>query len=129
MMPSAANSTIRRHRAAERKKRKLRRIAMRTCESCIRHGDECVVPKGQSRCTEQKLARIRKQRRFHLKKLGDIGDREAQNILKLEADERSKVSAPDLPILSDFPVDFDWSSVSFPVSEIVAGGPGSSQGS
>ena len=164
MMPSAANSTIRRHRAAERKKRKLRRIAMRTCESCIRHGGECIVPKGQPRCTacdktnrqcdlappgkeyektqdviekldeeelalQQKLARIRKQRRFHLKKLGDMGDREAQNILELEADERSEVPAPDLPILSDFPVDFDWSSVSFPVGEIVAGGPGSSQGS
>ena len=48
MMPSAANSTIRRHRAAKRKKRKLRRIAIRTCESCIRHGDKCIVPKGQS---------------------------------------------------------------------------------
>ena len=55
-----------------------------------------------------------------------MGDREAQNILELEADERSEVPAPDLPILSDFPVDFDWSSVSFPVGEIVAGGPGSS---
>ena len=51
MMPSAANSTIRRHRAAERKKRKLRRIAMRTCELCIRHGDEYIVPKGQPWCT------------------------------------------------------------------------------
>ena len=47
MMLSAANSTIRRHRAAERKKRKLRRIAIRTCESCIRHGNKCIMPKGQ----------------------------------------------------------------------------------
>ena len=45
-MPLAANSTIRRYHAAERKKRKLRRIAIRTCESCIRHGNECIVPKG-----------------------------------------------------------------------------------
>ena len=76
-----------------------------------------------------KIARLEKQRKFHLRKLKDMGDREAQNILELEADKRSEVPAPDLPILSDFPVDFDWSSVSFPVGEIVAGGPSSSQGS
>ena len=45
-MLSAANSTIRRYRTAERKKRKLRRIAMRTCELYIRHGDKCIMPKG-----------------------------------------------------------------------------------
>ena len=46
MMLLAANSTIRRYCAAERKKRKLRRIAMRTYELCIRYGDECIVLKG-----------------------------------------------------------------------------------
>ena len=46
MMPSAANSTIRRYRAAERKKRKLRRIAIRTCESCIHYSNKYIMPKG-----------------------------------------------------------------------------------
>ena len=50
-MPSAANNTIRRYHTAERKKRKLRRIAMRTYESCIHHGNECIMPKGQPRYT------------------------------------------------------------------------------
>ena len=54
-----------------------------------------------------KIACLEKQRKFYLRKLKDIGDREAQNILELEADERSEVLAPDLPILSDFLVDFD----------------------
>ena len=76
-----------------------------------------------------KITCLEKQRKFHLRKLKDMGDREAQNILKLEVDECSKVPALDLPILSDFLVNFDWSSISFPVGEIVAGGPGNSQGS
>ena len=171
IMPPLVNSTIRRHRAADRRRRKCRRVTMRACHSCARLGSECVVTPGSARCTacdgnnrsynlappgkeykkaqdvveklnedilelykkdlelKVKIARLEKQRKFHLRKLKDIGDREARNILELEADERSKVPAPDLPIFSDFPVDFNWSSVSFPVGEIVAGGPGSSQGS
>lgn len=162
-MPHPANSTLRRQRAAERKKRKFRRITMRTCAPCARLGSECVVPKGDDCCTEcsktnracdlappgkeyektqdviekldeeelalqQKLARIRKQRRFHLKKLRDMGDREAQNILELEADERSGEALPPDPFSpSTFPADIDWTQFSVP--ETVAVGPGSSQGS
>jgi hypothetical protein len=37
--------------------------------------------------TEAKAARLRKQRRLVLKRLRDLGDRESQNILELEADE------------------------------------------
>ena len=37
-----------------------------------------------------KKARLRKQRRFHLKKLRELGDREAQNILELEEDEATE---------------------------------------
>ena len=54
-----------------------------------------------------KIVHLEKQRKFHLKKLRDLGNREAQNILELKADERSKASSPDPPILSDFPVDFN----------------------
>ena len=50
-MLSAANSTIHRYYTTERKKRKLRRIAIRTCESCIHHSNKCVMPKGQPWCT------------------------------------------------------------------------------
>ena len=39
---------------------------------------------------EMKKARLRKQRRFHLKKLRELGDREAQNILELEEDEATE---------------------------------------
>ena len=46
MMLLATNSIIHRYRAAKRKKRKLRRIAMRTCESYIRYSNECIMPKG-----------------------------------------------------------------------------------
>ena len=42
----ATNSTIRRYYAAERKKRKLRYIAIRTCELYTRHSDKCIMPKG-----------------------------------------------------------------------------------
>ena len=37
--------------------------------------------------TEAKTARFRRQRRLVLKRLRDLGDRESQNILELEADE------------------------------------------
>ena len=46
MMLLATNNTIRRYRAAERKKRKLYRIAICTYESYICYGNKCVVPKG-----------------------------------------------------------------------------------
>ena len=54
-----------------------------------------------------KIAYLKKQRKFHLRKLKDIGDYKTQNILELEADECSKVPTPDLPILSNFPIDFN----------------------
>ena len=34
-----------------------------------------------------KIACLEKQRKFHLRKLKDMGNHEAQNILELEADE------------------------------------------
>ena len=46
MMLLAANSTIYRYYIVERKKQKLRCIAIRTYKSCIRHGDEYIMPKG-----------------------------------------------------------------------------------
>ena len=46
MMLLAANSIIYCYRTTERKKRKLRRIAMRTCELCIRYSDKYIMPKG-----------------------------------------------------------------------------------
>ena len=42
----AANSTIRCYYTAERKKRKLRRIAIRTYELCIRYSNKYIIPKG-----------------------------------------------------------------------------------
>ena len=46
MILLATNSTIRRYHTTERKKRKLRRIAIHTCEPYIRYSNECVMPKG-----------------------------------------------------------------------------------
>ena len=48
-MPS---SITRRHKAAERRKRRFRRIVMRTCESCTIRRCECIVSTGDPRCTE-----------------------------------------------------------------------------
>ena len=46
MMLLATNSTIRRYRAAKRKKRKLYYIVIYTYKSCIRHSNKCIIPKG-----------------------------------------------------------------------------------
>ena len=47
---SLINSTIRRYRAADRRKRKCRRVTIRTCYSCARLGSKCVVTLGSARC-------------------------------------------------------------------------------
>ena len=46
MMLLAANSTIHRYYIAKYKKRKLRRIAMRTYKLCIRYSNEYIISKG-----------------------------------------------------------------------------------
>ena len=51
IMPPLINSTIRRYRAADRRRRKCRRITMRVCYSYARLGSECVVTLGSARCT------------------------------------------------------------------------------
>ena len=51
IMPPLANSTIRRHRAADRRKRKCRRVTMRACYSYARLGSKCVITPGNARYT------------------------------------------------------------------------------
>ena len=165
-MRTEDSSTLRRIRAADRRKRKLRRVVMRTCGACLAahvKPEDCVKTKGSVRCTEcdktnrrcdlappgreyekaqdvvekldediwevrTKLARLERQRKFHLRKLKEMGDTEAQNILELEADECSEEPPPPDPFSpSTFPVDLDWTQFSVP--ETVAVDPGSSQGS
>ena len=167
MLP-LVNSTIRRHRAADRRRRKCRRVTMRACYSCARLGSKCVVTLGSACYTaynrnnrsydlappgkeykkaqdvveklnkdilelykkdlelKVKITYLKKQRKFHLRKLKDISDYKAQNILKLEADEYFKVFILNLPILSNFLINFNWSSMSFSISKIIVGGPSSS---
>ena len=58
---------------------------------------------------KMKIVCLEKQRKFHLKKLRDLGNYKAQNILKLEVDKRLK-EAPPLNLFSPstFPVDINW---------------------
>ena len=75
-----------------------------SCELCVRHHRSCDLAPLSDRELDKlhseaqrfddqeaeliaKLARIRRQRRSVLKKLRDLNDREARNILKLEAEE------------------------------------------
>ena len=51
IMPSLVNSTIRRHRAADRRRRKCRRVTMRACYSCARLGSKYVITPGSACCT------------------------------------------------------------------------------
>ena len=51
IMPPLANSTIRRYRAADRRKRKCRCVTIRTCYSCARLGSECIITLGSARYT------------------------------------------------------------------------------
>ena len=157
-------STTRRHKAADRRKRKSRRIIMRSCENCKSRGCECVVPTGDPRCTEcakygrkcdlappgkeyertqdvveeldeqilaihSRLARLKKQRKFHLKKLKDMGDREAQNILEIEEDEKrvEDVSTSAFS-LEELPDNFDWSLLTSESGRTAAGVSGSPSG-
>ena len=50
MLP-LVNSTIRRYRAANRRRRKCRRIIMRSCYSYARLGSKCVITLGSTRYT------------------------------------------------------------------------------
>jgi len=49
-----------------------------------------------------KLARLEKQRRFWLKRLKDLGDKETANILEIEESVMAEDSLPES--VSDFPV-------------------------
>ena len=50
MLP-LVNSTIRRYRAADRRRRKCRRVTMRSCYSCARLGSKYVITLGSARYT------------------------------------------------------------------------------
>ena len=120
-MPSAGNSTQRRHKTADRRYR-LAPYTMRPCKSCVARGVACRIGKEHLECEQCyrfnrkcdlapdykemdkalrnveelddqilemriKLARVEKQRRFWLKRMKDLGDKESANILEIEADE------------------------------------------
>jgi hypothetical protein len=73
------------------------------CEQCVRHNRQCELASpvdqldklseqenkllDQITESEARTRRLRKQRRLLLKKMRDLGDREAQNIFELEVDE------------------------------------------
>ena len=50
MLP-LVNSTIRRHRTADRRRRKYRRVTIRTCYSYARLGSKYIITLGSARCT------------------------------------------------------------------------------
>ena len=114
-MRTEDSSTLRRIRAADRRKRKLRRVIIRTCGACLTayiKPKDCVKTKGSvwyTKCDKMnrrcdlappgreyekaqdvveklnediwevrvKLARLERQRKFHLRKLKEMGDIEA----------------------------------------------------
>ena len=54
----SSEPTLRRHRAADNKLLRHRRIRMRRCKHCVSRGLYCVVPKGSDACSEcQKTTR------------------------------------------------------------------------
>src|SRR5450755_4795063 len=57
-----------------------------------------------AREAEAKVARLRRQRRLLLKKMKDLGDREAQNIFELEVEEMVAEVPPLEPLSSDPPL-------------------------
>ena len=111
-MRTEDSSTLRCIRAADRRKRKLRRVVIRMCGACLAvyvKPEDCVKTKGSVWCTECdktnrrcdlappsreykkaqdvvekldediwevriKLARFKQQRKFHLRKLKEMGD-------------------------------------------------------
>ena len=51
IMPPLINSTIRHYRAANRRRRKCRRVTMRACYSCARLGSKYIITLGSARYT------------------------------------------------------------------------------
>jgi hypothetical protein len=85
------------------------------CEQCYRNQRSCELAQPwdefnrvlkkkkeldkQILAAEAKAIRLRKQRRLLQKKIKSLGNREAQNILDLEADEALDEALTDLPVL------------------------------
>ncbi|KAI4191921.1 MAG: hypothetical protein LQ350_008719 [Teloschistes chrysophthalmus] len=57
-----------------------------------KHRDEVEKSDDQILEAMQKIKRLRQQKKFHLRKLRELGDNEVQNILELEVDEVAEAS-------------------------------------
>jgi hypothetical protein len=89
------------------------------CEQCVRHNRQCELDSPVDQLdklstqenklldliseSEAKTRRLRKQRRLLLKKMRDLGDREAQNIFELEVEEMVAETSPLEPLSNDPP--------------------------
>ena len=89
------------------------------CEQCVRHNRQYELDSPVDQLdklftqenkfldliseSEVKTRRLRKQRRLLLKKMRDLGDREAQNIFELEVEKMMAETSPLEPLPDDLP--------------------------
>ena len=64
--------------------------------------------------SRMKTARLEKQRRFQLKRLKELGDKESANILEIEEQEQEEGIQAEDPILNDFSFDVSLDQIQLP---------------